>query len=107
MRIMARISGVLDGIAQCTDCSGTMVKAGIEYRCKCKMEPEELVAVGFIPSKNSEGKIVFDSTALDQQEIQATQADARSVEIDNAHLQALGLDLYKIRQYQIKHALVP
>jgi hypothetical protein len=104
---MARIPGVLDGIARCTDCDGTMVKVGTEYRCMCKMEPEELVAVGFIPSKNSEGKIVFDTTAVDQQEIQATQADTRSVEIDNTHLQSLGLDLYKIRQYQIKHSLVP
>jgi hypothetical protein len=104
---MARIPGVLDGIAQCTDCGGTMIKAGVEYRCMCKMEPEELVAIGFIPCKNSEGKIVFDTTAVDQQSIQATQAATRSVEVDNSHLQALGLDLYKIRQYQIKHALVP
>ena len=104
---MARIPGVLDGIARCTECGGSMIRAGNESRCMCKMEPEELVAIGFIPSKNADGKIVFDTTAVDQQAIQATQAATRSVEIDNAHLQALGLDLYKIRQYQIKHALVP
>jgi hypothetical protein len=104
---MARVPGVLDGITKCTDCGGSMVKAGVEYRCMCKMEPEELVAVGFIPCKNAEGKIVFDSTALDQTAIWASQSVARFVDIDNTHLQSLGLDLYKIRQYQIKHSLLP
>lgn len=84
-----------------------MIKAGNEYRCVNKMEPEELVAIGFIPSKNGEGKIVFNTTALDQQSIQISQASSRSVELDNAYLQSLGLDLYKIRQFQIKHSLVP
>jgi len=107
MRIMARASGVLDGIMRCAECENPMIKAGNEYRCVNKMEPEELVAIGFIPSKNGEGKIVFNTTALDQQSIQISQASSRSVELDNAYLQSLGLDLYKIRQFQIKHSLVP
>jgi hypothetical protein len=107
MRIMARSAGVLDGIMTCAECGGPMVKAGHEYRCMTKIEPEELVALGFIPSKNGEGKIEFKTTAVDQQSIQISQASSRSVELDNAYLQSLGLDLYKIRQYQVKHSLVP
>lgn len=84
-----------------------MVKAGHEFRCMSKIEPEELVALGFIPSKNGEGKVEFKTTALDQQSIQISQALSRSVELDNAFLQSVGLDLYKIRQYQVKHSLVP
>lgn len=84
-----------------------MVKAGHEFRCMSKMEPEELVALGFIPSKNGEGNVEFKTTALDQQSIQISQASSRSVELDNAFLQSVGLDLYKIRQYQVKHSLVP
>jgi hypothetical protein len=107
MRIMARTPGVLDGIMTCAECGGPMVKAGHEYRCMSKMEPEELVALGFLPSKNGEGKVEFKTTALDQQSIQISQASSRSVELDNAYLQSVGLDLYKIRQYQVKHSLVP
>lgn len=107
MRIYARKAGVLDGIAQCADCGGLMVKVGIEYRCMDKVPPEELVATGFIPSKGADGKLHFDSTAKDQQSLQISQALSGSEELDDAYLKSLGLDLDKIRQYQIKHALVP
>ena len=61
MRIYARKAGVLDAIAKCADCGGPMVKVGIDYRCMDKVEPEELVATGFIPSKGSDGKLHFES----------------------------------------------
>ncbi|HSP06435.1 MAG TPA: hypothetical protein VLR94_04620 [Acidobacteriota bacterium] len=104
---MARNPGVQDGIMRCSECGGPMVKLGHEYRCIDKLEPEELVAVGFIPSKDAAGKLSYENTALDQQRIQASQAYTNSVEIDDAYLQSLGLDAAKIRQYQLKHDLVP
>jgi hypothetical protein len=107
MRIMARQSGVLDGIYVCPKCGGTMVKIVDRFRCTCDSEPEELVAAGFIPSKNADGKLSFDLTAKDQQSIQITQALSHSEEIDNIYLENLGLNLEKIQQYQLKHGLVP
>lgn len=107
MRIMARSRGVLDGIMKCTQCSGAMVKVGMEYRCIDKIPPEELVAVGLIPNKDASGKLNFDLFSADQQKIQCTQALSSSEEIDNAFLQSLGLDLQKIKEYQLKHNLVP
>ena len=107
MRIMARQSGVLDGIYICPKCGGTMVKIVDKFRCTCDSEPEELVAAGFIPSKSAEGKLSFDLTAKDQQSVQITQALSKGVEIDNAYLEKLGLNLDKIRQYQLKYGLVP
>lgn len=107
MRIMARNPGVLDGIMKCTQCGGPMMKIGSEYRCMDRIEPEEMIAVGFIPNKDAEGKLVFESTSPDQQKLQCTQAWSQSEEIDNAAFQGLGLDLDKIRQYQLKHRLVP
>jgi len=107
MRIMARNPGVLDGIMKCTQCGGPMIKIGEDYRCMEKVEPEELVAVGFIPTKDAAGKLNFESTAADQQKVQCTQAWSRSEEIDTAALQSLGLNPDKIREYQLKHHLVP
>jgi hypothetical protein len=104
---MARNPGVLDGIMKCSECGGPMVKIGHDYRCIDKVEPEERVAVGFVPTKDSAGKLHFESTAQDQQKIQATQAWSGSEEIDSAYLQNLGLDLEKIRQFQLKHNLLP
>jgi hypothetical protein len=106
MRIMARKAGVLDGIYKCVECNGPMIKIGTELRCLEKAEPEELVAAGLIPSKDASGKLGFDIIAKDQQAIQATQALSKSVEIDNAYLEKLGLNLEKIRQYQLKYDLV-
>ena len=107
MRIMARQSGVLDGIYHCPKCEGRMVRIVSDFRCTCNAEPEELVAAGFIPSKDGSGKLVFDLVTKDQQSIQATQALSQSAEIDNAYLENLGLNLDKIREYQVKHGLVP
>lgn len=107
MRIMARDSGVQDGIMRCSDCGGPMVKLVRDYRCIDKLEPEELVAAGFIPSKDASGKLVYETPALDQQRVQASQAYTHSVEIDDAYLASLGLDAEKIRKYQQKHGLVP
>ena len=104
---MQRRAAVQDGIMKCTECGGPMVLIGEDTRCMDKLEPEELVAVGFIPSKDSTGKIQYATTAVDQQRIQATQAYTSSVEIDNTSLQSLGLDLEKIKQFQLKHNLVP
>jgi hypothetical protein len=84
-----------------------MVKVAKEMRCIAEAEPEELVAAGLIPSKDSTGKRTFDLTAKDQQSIQISQALSKSVEIDNIYLESLGLSLEKIRQYQLKHNLVP
>lgn len=86
-----------------------MVKVGAEYKCPEKVDPEELVAVGFIPVKDASGNktFTFDLIAKDQQQIQASQAYSKAVEIDDVYLQSLGLDLEKIRQYQLKHGLVP
>jgi len=103
---MARNPGVLDGIMKCTECGGPMVKIGNNYRCMDKVEPEEMVAVGFVPTKDSSGKLHFESTTADQQKIQATQALSGSEEIDNGYLQNLGLNLDKIRQFQLKHNLL-
>lgn len=109
MRIMARIPGVLNGIMRCVQCNYPMVKIGMEYRCPEKAEPEELVAVGFIPVKDESGnkKFTFDLTTKDQQQIQASQAYSKAVEIDDVYLQSVGLDLQKIREYQLKHGLMP
>jgi hypothetical protein len=107
MRILARQSGVLDGLYLCPKCGESMVKIAHEFRCTCSAEPEELVAAGLIPSKDSSGKLIFDLVAKDQQWIQATQALSKGVEIDNAYLEKLGLSLEKIKQYQIKYSLVP
>jgi hypothetical protein len=107
MRIMARQGGVLDGIYLCTKCGGRMVRLVQELRCTCNSEPEELVAAGIIPSKDASGNLAFDLTAKDQQSIQATQAMSKSMEIDNAYLEKLGLNLDKIREYQVKYGLVP
>lgn len=107
MRIMARNPGVQDGIMRCSECGGPMVKLGREYRCMDKLEPEELVALGFIPSRDASGKLLFELAARDQQQVQASQAYTHSVEIDDAYFQALGLDAAKVRQYQQKHDLVP
>lgn len=104
---MARNAGVQDGIMRCSECGGPMVKLGREYRCMDKLEPEELVALGFIPSKDASGKLSYELAALDQQRVQASQAYTHSVEIDDVYLQSLGLDSAKIRQYQQKHDLVP
>jgi len=106
MRIHARTPGALDGVMTCTDCGGSMFKVVTEYRCIEKVEPEELVAAGFIPYKDAGGKFQFE-TAKDQQSLQISQALSRSVEVDNGYLQGLGLDLEKIRAYQLKHKLVP
>lgn len=107
MRIMARDPAIQDGILRCAECGGPMVKVGSEIRCLQKVEPEELVAVGFIPSPDPDGKLSFDLYAKDQQRIQTSQAYSSSVEIDNAYLEKLGLNLDKIRQYQLKHSRVP
>jgi hypothetical protein len=107
MRIMARDAAVQDGILQCVECGGPMVRVGTEMRCLQKVEPEELVAVGFIPAIDSSGKMTFDLYAKDQQRIQTSQAYSGSVEIDNAFLEKLGLNLDKIREFQLKHARVP
>ncbi len=107
MRIMTRDSAVQDGIVQCAECGGPMVKVGVEMRCLTKVEPEELVAVGLIPSMNADGKLTFDLTAKDQQRIQTSQAYSSSMEIDNAYLEKIGLNLDKIRQYQLKHGRLP
>lgn len=104
---MARSPGVLDGIMKCTECGGPMVKIGNDYRCIDKIEPEEMVAVGLVPTKDSSGKLHFELAAEDQQRIQATQAWSGSEEIDNFYLQNLGLDLDKIRQFQVKYDLLP
>lgn len=107
MKLVARDGGVLDGIMRCPECGGPMVKVGREYRCLEKAEPEELVAVGLIPSKDSEGKINFDLVAPDQQRIQISQASSHTVQVDDTYLQSLGLNLEKIQQYQAKHGFVP
>jgi len=107
MRIMARQAGILDGIYRCVECNGPMVKIGSELRCIEKAEPEELVAAGLIPSKDATGKLTFDLATKDQQSVQATQALSKSVEIDNAYLEKLGLNLDKIHEYQLKQSLVP
>jgi len=107
MRIMAREPAVQDGILQCAECGGPMVRVGKEMRCLQKVEPEELVAVGFVPAISSDGKMTFDLYAKDQQKIQTSQAYSNSVEIDNAFLEKLGLNLDTIRQYQLKHGRVP
>jgi hypothetical protein len=106
---MARIQGVLNGIMRCVQCNAPMVKIGAEYRCPEKVEPEELVAVGFIPIKDESGnkKFTFDLITKDQQQIQTSQAYSKTVEIDDVFLQSLGLDLQKIRDYQLKHSLMP
>ena len=104
---MERSSGVQDGIMRCNECNGPMVKLGIAYRCMDKVSPEEIVAVGFIPTKDGSGKLSFDNPTVDQQRVQASQAYTSSVEIDDAYLKALGLDLDKIRQFQLKHHMVP
>lgn len=104
---MAREEGVMDGINLCAECNCPMVKVAWEMRCVSKTEPEELVAAGLIPSKDPSGKLNFDLEAKDQQSIQATQALSGSVEIDNVYLEKLGLNLDKIRQYQLKYNLVP
>jgi hypothetical protein len=106
MRIMAREPAILDGIVQCPECGGPMVRVGQEMRCVQKVEPEELVAVGFVPATDANGKLTFDY-AKDQQRIQTSQAYSNSVEIDNAFLEKLGLNLEKIRQFQLKHGRVP
>jgi len=107
MRILARESGVLDGLYVCPKCGGTMVKIAHEFRCTCNAEPEELVAAGLIPTKTAEGKLSFNLIANDQQSVQATQALSKGMEIDNVCLEKLGLNLDKIRQYQLKYELVP
>ena len=104
---MARNPGILNGIYQCAECGGPMIKVGSAFRCRQKVDAEELVAVGLIPGKDPKGNLIFDLSAKDQQAIQATQAYSNSVEIDNGYLEKLGLDLEKIRQYQIRHNLVP
>jgi hypothetical protein len=104
---MAREPAVQDGILQCAECGGPMVRVGSEMRCLQKVEPEELVAVGLVPAMDSDGKMTFDLYAKDQQKIQTSQAYSNGVEIDNAFLEKLGLNLDKIRQYQLKHGRVP
>jgi hypothetical protein len=84
-----------------------MVKIGSELRCLQEAEPEELVAAGLIPSKDSTGKLLFDIVAKDQQSMQATQALSKSMEIDNAYLEKMGLNVDKIREFQLKYNLVP
>ena len=107
MRIRAREEGVMDGIYMCVECNSPMVKVAGQLRCITKVEPEELVANGLIPSKDASGNLTFDLKARDQQSIQATQASSKSVEIDNAYLEKMGLNLEKIRQYQLRDNLVP
>jgi hypothetical protein len=104
---MARDAGVLNGIYTCQECNGPMVRIGSELRCLLKAEPEELVAAGLIPTKDSTGKLSFDTVARDQQSIQATQALSKGMEIDNAYLEKMGLNLDKIREFQLKYNLVP
>jgi hypothetical protein len=104
---MAREPGVLDGINICVECYCPMVQIAGKLRCIAEAEPEELVAAGLIPTRDASGKLTFDLTAKDQQSIQATQALSKSVEIDNAFLEKLGLSLDKIREYQVKYNLVP
>ncbi len=104
---MAREAGVLDGIYRCVECNSPMIKIASELRCLEKAEPEELVASGLIPSRDTMGKVSFDIVAKDQQSIQATQALSKGIEIDNAYLEKLGLNLDKIREYQLKYNLVP
>lgn len=104
---MARQAGIMDGIYQCANCNGPMVKVATELRCVAETEPEELVATGLIPSRDASGKVSFDLTAKDQQSIQITQALSKSVELDNAYLEKLGLNLDRIREYQLKYDLVP
>jgi hypothetical protein len=106
MRIMERKPGILDGVMVCSDCNCPMVKIGHQYRCINKAEPEELVASGFIPIKDASGKLMY-QPAKDQQELQTTQALSHSVEIDNAYLEQLGLNVEKIREHQIKLDLLP
>jgi hypothetical protein len=104
---MARQSGILDGIHLCADCNCPMVQIAGKLRCTAEAEPEELVAAGLIPTRDASGKLTFDLVTKDQQSIQATQALSKSVEIDNAFLEKLGLNLDKIREYQLKYNLVP
>ena len=104
---MARQQGVIDGINICVECNCPMVKVAGEMRCIAEAEPEELVAAGLIPTRDVSGKLSFDLVTKDQQSIQATQALSKSVEIDNVYLEKLGLNLEKIREYQVKHNLVP
>ena len=84
-----------------------MVKVVSDFRCIAETEPEELVAAGLIPSKDASGKIAFDLTAKDQQQIQITQALSKRVELDDIYLEKLGLNVEKVRHYQLKHGLVP
>jgi hypothetical protein len=84
-----------------------MIQIAGKLRCIAEAEPEELVASGLIPIRDTSGKLTFDLTTKDQQSIQATQALSKSVEIDNALLEKLGLNLDKIREYQLKYNLVP
>jgi hypothetical protein len=107
MRIRARQQGIIDGINLCAECNCPMVQIAGELRCIAEAEPEELVATGLIPTRDASGKLNFDLVAKDQQSIQATQALSKSVEIDNAYLEKLGLNLEKIREYQVKHNLMP
>ena len=107
MRIIARKPGVLDRLMTCSDCGQPMARIAAEYRCLEKVEPEELVAVGFIPGKDAGGKLTFDGIARDQQALQISQALSGCAEIDDGYLQGLGLNLEKIRSYQLKHKLVP
>ena len=107
MRIVARNQGIMDGILRCADCDMSMVQVGAKYLCLQKVEPEELVAVGLIPSRDSNGKLAFESTAKDRQWLQASQAYTNTVEVDGSYLEKLGLNLEKIRRYELKHGLVP
>ncbi len=107
MRIMARNPGMMDGILKCPECDGPLVEVGSEYRCLQKTPAEELVAVGLIPSRNVDGKLTYDLVAVDQQKLQASQAYTNGMEIDNTCLEKLGLDLQKIRDYQLKYHRVP
>jgi len=104
---MAREPGVMDGILRCSECEGPLVEVGGEYRCPQKTEAEELVAVGLIPSRTADGKLTYDLAAVDQQKLQASQAYTHSTEIDNVYLEKLGMDLQKIRNYQLKYHRVP
>ena len=104
---MARKQGIIDGINICAECNCPMVQVAGKMRCIAEAEPEELVATGLIPTKGADGKLTFDLVTKDQQSIQATQALSKSVEIDNVYLEKLGLNLEKIRAYQVKYNMVP
>lgn len=104
---MARDPGVMDGILRCSECDGPLIEVGTEFKCLQKTPAEELVAVGLIPSRTADGKLTYDFAAADQQKLQASQAYTHSTEIDNTYLEKLGLDLQKIREYQLKYHRVP